>query len=116
MRISVLIPNYNGRHLLEKNLPVILKACERWKKGEWEVIIVDDASTDDSVDFLKKNYPQVKIVRHAKNQRFAAACNSGVRAAKGDIVVLLNNDVAPEVNFLEPLIAYNTIRCLSIPN
>ena len=106
MKISVVIPNYNGRHLLEKNLPAVIKACQKWREKGWEVIVVDDASTDNSVDFLEKNYLQVKIVRHAKNQRFAAACNSGVKAAKGEVVVLLNNDVAPEVNFLAPLIKH----------
>jgi len=104
MKISIVIPNYNGRRLLEKNLPAVVRACRHWRKKGWEVIVVDDASTDDSVDFLKKNYPQVKIIRHINNQRFAAACNSGVKAARGDIVALLNNDVAPEVDFLEPLI------------
>jgi len=106
MKISVVIPNYNGRRLLEKNLPAVIKACQNWRKDGWEIIVVDDASTDNSVDFLKKNYPQVKIVRHIKNQRFAAACNSGVKAAKGDIVVLLNSDVVPEVDFLKPLIKH----------
>jgi len=106
MKISVVIPNYNGRRLLEKNLPAVIRACQNWRNEGWEVIVVDDASTDDSVEFLKENYPQVKIVKHLENQRFAAACNSGVRTARGDIVVLLNNDVSPEVNFLEPLIKH----------
>jgi len=106
MKISVVIPNYNGRRLLEKNLPAVIRACQNWRNEGWEVIVVDDASTDDSVEFLKENYPQVKIVKHLENQRFAAACNSGVRTARGGIVVLLNNDVSPEVNFLEPLIKH----------
>jgi GT2 family glycosyltransferase len=90
--------------LLAKNLPTVLAACEFWAKTGWEIIVVDDASTDDSVDFLKNKYPRIKIVRHKKNQRFAVACNSGVEAASGEVVVLLNNDVVPEAGFLKPLV------------
>ena len=105
IKVSIVIPNWNGKRLLEKNLPKVLKACQKWAKTGWEIIVVDDASTDDSVEFLKKNYSQVKIVVHQKNQRFAAACNTGVKAAKGKVVVLLNNDVVPELDFLKPLLA-----------
>jgi len=106
MKLSIIIPNWNGKRLLEKNLPVVIKACQEWPKVGWEVIVVDDASTDDSIAFLKENYPQIKIVVHRRNQRFAAACNSGVKKARGEIVVLLNNDVAPEQVFLKPLIKH----------
>lgn len=100
MEISLVIPNYNGRRLLEKNLPAVLRAC-----SGAEIIVVDDASTDDSVAFLKKNYPQIRVLVHPRNLRFAAVCNSGVEAAKGKIVVLLNTDVVPENSFLKPLLA-----------
>ena len=106
VKFSIVIPNYNGRHLLKKNLPAVLKACRAWGKTDWEVIVVDDASTDGSLGFLKNNYSQIKVVEHQKNQRFAAACNSGVNAAKGEIVVLLNNDVVPELDFLKPLLVH----------
>ena len=104
IKTSIIIPNYNGRGLLEKNLPAVLRACRNWSRGSWEVVVVDDASTDDSVEFLKKNFPEVRTVCHQKNQRFAAACNSGVKAAEGKVVVLLNSDVVPEIDFLKPLI------------
>lgn len=104
VRASIVIPNYNGRELLAKNLPAVIAACRTWWRSGYEIIVVDDASTDDSLDFLKKNFPQVKIVCHQKNQRFAASCNTGVEAAKGEIVVLLNNDVSPDKHFLEPLV------------
>ena len=106
MKLSIVIPNWNGKRLLEKNLPTVVKACQKWAKTGWEIIVVDDASTDESVAFLRKNYPQVKVVVHQKNQRFAAACNSGFKAAKGKIVILLNNDVSPEPGFLNPLIKH----------
>ena len=104
MKFSIIIPNFNGRTLLERNLPKVLQACQSHTSGDWEIIIVDDASNDESVGFLKKNYPQVKLVRHKTNQYFAISCNNGVKAAKGEIIVLLNNDVIPEKNFLKPLL------------
>lgn len=106
IKLSLVIPNYNGKTLLKKNLPGVLKACQEWAETGWEVIVVDDASTDDSVAFLKENYPQIKIVTHEKNKRLAAACNSGVKKAKGEIIVLLNNDVSPEPGFLKPLLKH----------
>lgn len=106
IKVSIVIPNYNGRQLLEENLPAVIRACQNWPNSGWEIIVVDDASTDESIGFLKKNYPQVKIVTHQKNQRFAAACNSGVKIAKGKVAVLLNSDVVPQINFLKPLISH----------
>lgn len=97
-RTSVVIPNWNGRKLLEKNLPAVLATEPD------EIIVVDDASPDDSNQFLEKNYPEIKIVKHEKNLGFAAACNSGVKAAKGEIVVLLNLDVVPEKDALKNIL------------
>lgn len=105
-KVSIVIPNWNGKQLLEKNLLAVIKACQKWAKTGWEIIVVDDASTDGSVAFLKENFPQVKVVVHQENQRFAAACNSGVEKARGKIIILLNNDVSPEPNFLKPLIKH----------
>lgn len=101
--ISVILPNYNGRKLLEKNLPGIIKALKKWS-GLSEIIVVDDASTDDSVSYLKQSYPDIRLVIHQKNQRFAKSCNDGVSAAKGDVFVLLNTDVLPQTDFLTPLV------------
>lgn len=98
MKISVVIPNWKGRKLLEKNLPKVLAT------KPLGVIVVDDASPDDSNDFLRKKYPQVKIVKHKKNLGFAAACNSGVKAANGEIVALFNLDVIPERDALEKIL------------
>ena len=99
--VSVVIPNYNGAHLLKKYLPKVIKACPKA-----EIIVVDDASIDSSVTFLKKEFPRVKIVANKTNQRFAVSCNRGIKAAKGEIVVLLNSDVAPKKNFLKPLLRH----------
>lgn len=100
MKVSVVIPNYNGRHLLEKHLPSVFAAL---RKGD-EVIVVDDASTDDSVKYLREKHPKVRVVEHHQNLRFAQSCNDGVVAALNPIIVLLNSDVAPEKDFLSPLL------------
>ncbi|MBU3956790.1 glycosyltransferase family 2 protein [Patescibacteria group bacterium] len=98
-RSSIIIPNWNGEKLLRKNLPRVLDAVD-----DAEVIVVDDASTDRSVNFIKKTYSQVRLAVHRKNRGFAATCNHGVNLAKGEIVVLLNTDVVPQRGFLEPIL------------
>lgn len=102
MKVSIVIPNWNGKELLEKNLPAVLEAAANPKNSILEVIVVDDKSTDDSVEFLEKNYKeQVRIVRHTKNRGFPSSVNTGTRTARGTIVCLLNTDVIPQKNFLE---------------
>lgn len=99
---SIIIPNWNGRDLLEKNLPYILGAKSNLKNKILEIIVVDDKSTDDSVTFLQKNFAnRIKLIKHTKNRGFSSAVNTGVRSAKGELIVLLNSDVKPEKNFLE---------------
>lgn len=99
--VSIVIPNWNGKNLLEKNLPAVLAAAQYKRNNILEVIIVDDGSTDDSVKFLTKNFKrQIRLFQHTKNRGFSSACNMGVRMAKGKIVCLLNTDVIPEKNFL----------------
>lgn len=102
MKISIVIPNYNGYELLEKNLHSIIKASLNLKNNISEIIIVDDGSIDSSVDFLTKNYKnKIKLIKHTKNRGFSAAVNTGVRATKEEIICLLNTDVEPRDNFLE---------------
>lgn len=99
--VSVVIPNFNGEKLLEKNLPVLLKAKENSENRIGEIIIVDDGSVDGSAKLISSMFPSVKLIRHKKNRGFSASVNTGVRAAKEDLICLLNSDVTPENNFLE---------------
>jgi GT2 family glycosyltransferase len=103
--ISIIIPNWNGKLLLERNLPFLLDALSPYQ-GETEVIVVDDGSTDGSVEFLTSFYPNVKVLSSFKNEGFAIACNKGVQSSKNEIVYLLNNDIVVSKNFLEPLWPY----------
>ncbi|MEK7497534.1 MAG: glycosyltransferase family 2 protein [Patescibacteria group bacterium] len=101
MNVSIIIPNWNGKELMEKNLPFVLKAKENKSNKILEIIIVDDGSTDDSYKFIKENYGErIKVIKHTKNRGFSSAVNTGVRSAKGDFICLLNTDVVPENNFL----------------
>jgi len=90
--ISVVIPNYNGRHLIEKNLPSLIDSL-RDSGFRYEIIIVDDCSKDDSVSFLQNNYPEIRILNNEKNSGFSKTCNRGIFAAKNDIICLANSDV-----------------------
>src|SRR5436305_4806252 len=72
--------------------------------ADHEVIVVDNASTDTSVSFLQEHHPQVKILQLSENEGFSGACNRGAVEAKNDVVVMLNNDMRVERDFLSPLL------------
>lgn len=98
MKASIILPNFNGKKLLEKNLVKVKERAE----GE-EIIVVDNNSSDESVDYIKNNFPEVKLVEEIERQGFANSVNLGVDKALGDIIVLLNTDIVPEKGFLNPL-------------
>jgi GT2 family glycosyltransferase/glycosyltransferase involved in cell wall biosynthesis len=100
---SVVIPNWNGRDLMEKYLPSVILAMAGNTANE--VIIVDNGSSDGSADFIRQNFPQVKLIALDRNLGFGGGSNAGVRAANNDIVVLLNSDMRVEPGFLDPLLA-----------
>jgi GT2 family glycosyltransferase len=100
LAISVVMPNLNGEKLLEKNLPILIAARNYSPNQIMEIIIVDDGSWDGSVAFLKKNFPEVRVIKHTANRGFSAAVNTGARAAKGDLILLINTDVLPDKDFL----------------
>lgn len=97
-QISIVIPNYNGKQLLERNLPKVIDAAHMA-----EIIVVDDCSTDDSLQVLDKFGSRIKVVKREKNQGFASSVNDGVKNASGELVVLLNSDVYPTKQFLSHL-------------
>lgn len=100
-KVSIIIPNRNGAELLKKNLPSVIAAAK-----DAEVIVVDDASTDASLELLVKKFPSVKVIKKAHSDGFASTVNTGVSEASGEIVVLLNTDVRPEEGFLAPLVKH----------
>src|SRR6185312_13777025 len=99
---SVVIPNWNGHDLLEKYLPSVIDGVSGNPRNE--VIVVDNASTDGSADFVAERFPQVRLIRCDRNLGFGGGSNLGFREAKNDIVVLLNSDMRVESDFLAPLL------------
>lgn len=99
MLISVVITNFNGAHLLKKNLPIIISLLEQ-SKLEYEIIIVDDASTDDSKEVLTRftveRGSRFTVIYKDKNEGFASTVDTGIRAAKGEYVFTLKTDTVPE--------------------
>lgn len=103
--ISVVIPNYNGEHLLERNLPSVVGALKN-AKINYEIIVVDDCSKDKSVLFLEKNYPDIHLVINEQNKGFSVSCNRGINQAKNDLILLLNTDIELNNDFFESQFKY----------
>jgi len=99
---SVVIPNWNGRDLLEKYIPSIVEALAGNPANE--IVVVDNGSTDGSAEFLGDAFPQVNVVALPENLGFGGGSNAGFRAAKNDIVVLLNSDMRVAPDLLAPLL------------
>jgi len=102
-KASIIILNWNGKDLLAECLPSVIEAV-KCDGGDHEIIVVDNGSTDGSVEFVKKHFPQVRVVTLEKNLYFSGGNNAGAKAAKNDILVFLNNDMQVEKDFLRPLL------------
>ncbi len=99
--VSVVILNWNGKDFLRE----CLISFRVVRKPSHEIIVVDNASTDDSVEMVKKKFPWVRIIARKTNEGFAGGNNIGWRAARGRYVLFLNNDTVVTPNFLSPLVA-----------
>lgn len=105
--VSVVVLNWNGKALLAECLPSVVEAAQSYSAlGPCEVIVSDNGSTDGSISLLKEQFPTVKLVELGTNTGFQTGCNRGVDASQYDYIVLLNNDVAVEKDFIEPLISH----------
>jgi len=98
--VSLIIPNFNGK----KHLKTCLSSIQKATYKNIEIIVVDNASRDGSVEFLRKNYPQVKLIAKSMNLGFAEGCNEGMRNAKGEYIALLNNDTEVDSKWLEEMV------------
>jgi len=101
MLVSIIIPNWNGA----AHLPTCLDSLRRQTFHEFEIIVADNASADNSRSLLAAEYPEVKVIALDRNYGFTGACNAGLRAAKGDIQILLNNDAEADSNWLAEVAA-----------
>ena len=98
MKTTVIIPNYNGMQFLEACLSSL-----REQKYDFETILVDNASGDNSIAYVQENFPEVQVIAADKNEGFSAAVNRGIKAATTPYVLLLNNDTRVEKDFVKNL-------------
>ena len=101
MEVSVVIPNFNGIAFLDS----VLASLEGQTLSNFEVILVDNGSTDGSCSFVTANYPWVHLIELSENFGFSGAVNAGIRAAKAPYVLLLNNDTEVKEDFVEEMLA-----------
>lgn len=103
MKVSVVILNWNGKNWMEKFLPSVITYSQ---SENVEIVVADNASTDDSIDFLRKNYPQVRLIIFDKNWGFAGGYNKALAEINSEYTVLLNSDVEVSENWLNNLVDY----------
>ncbi|MBI5650472.1 MAG: glycosyltransferase family 2 protein [Chloroflexi bacterium] len=93
---SVIIPNWNGSRLL----PTCLIALRQQTFRDFETLVVDDCSTDDSRELIARDFSEARVIALGTNRGFAPAVNAGIRAARGEVIVLLNNDTEADAHWL----------------
>lgn len=99
MKVAVVILNWNGRRLLEQFLPSVWEHSHDVAK----VVVADNASSDDSVQFVKDNYPGIELVEMPENYGFAKGYNEALKQVEADLFVLLNSDVEVTANWIQPI-------------
>jgi GT2 family glycosyltransferase len=99
-KVSVIIPHWNGKEILRR----CLVSVEKTRFGRFTVLIVDNGSTDDSVDMVRSEFPGVQITHSSDNLGFAGGCNLGIQSSSSPYIALLNNDAEVSPGWLEPLV------------
>ncbi|HEY0899065.1 MAG TPA: glycosyltransferase family 2 protein [Sphingobacteriaceae bacterium] len=100
-KVAVVILNWNGKHHLEQFLPSVTRSVY----PNLEIIVGDNASSDDSISFVQKHYPSIRIIRNKENYGFAGGYNAILTQVEADYFVLLNSDVEVTENWIEPVIS-----------
>lgn len=100
-RASVIIPNWNGA----AHLPTCLNALRAQTFRDFEIFVADNASTDDSLEVLARDYTEVRVIPLDRNRGFTGACNAGLRTARGEYLILLNNDTEAAPDWLAEAVA-----------
>ena len=101
MKVAVVILNWNGRKLLEQ----FLNSVVEYSLEDANIYLADNASADDSVSFVKREYPDITIIQNLQNGGYAKGYNDALKELKEDLFVLLNNDVEVTPNWLQPVIS-----------
>lgn len=100
MKVTIIIPNYNGKHFMEPCLASLSEQSCR----DFKILVVDNASTDGSVPYMKEHYPDIELIALEKNYGFSKAVNVGILHAKTPYVILLNNDTTVDPRYVEEMI------------
>ncbi len=99
VKVSIIIPHWNGIEILSECITSLLET----KHNSYEIIVVDNASTDGSQSWLKNTHPQIRLIENDKNYGYAGGCNRGALGANGDYLVFLNNDTIQDPNWIKYL-------------
>lgn len=100
MKITVIIPNYNGKHFMKP----CLKSLENQTCKDFKILVVDNHSTDGSIEYMKETYPEIEVLALKENYGFSAAVNTGIRHASTPYVILLNNDTTVDSHYIEEML------------
>lgn len=100
MKVAVVILNWNGKKFLEKFLPSVIERS----RNDAAIIVADNASADDSLEYLEKKHPEVRVIRLEKNYGFATGYNLALRQVPAEYYILLNSDIEVTDNWIPPLI------------
>jgi len=102
-KVSIIIPNYNGQKYLGECIDSLYRID--FPREQYEIIIVDNASSDNSIEFISSTYPDIVLIKAEENLGFASGCNLGIKNSSGEYIVLLNNDTVVAPNWLKELVA-----------
>ena len=99
-KVSIIVLNWNGKQYLE----TCLSSMEKQTCKSIEIILVDNGSSDGSIEFVRNRFPGVVILRHDTNLGFAEGVNSGIRISKGEFIATINNDAEADENWIKNLV------------
>ncbi|MCA9999780.1 MAG: glycosyltransferase family 2 protein, partial [Anaerolineales bacterium] len=98
--VSIIIPHWNGRFHLDD----CLTALRQQTFSDFEVILADNGSSDGSQEYVRQQFPEVRLLELGQNRGFTGACNAGYAASRGEFVILLNNDTAVDPHWLSEIV------------
>ena len=100
MKVTIIIPNYNGKHFMEPCLQSLSEQTCR----DFKVLVVDNASSDGSLEYMSEHYPDIEVISLKKNYGFSKAVNVGIEHSTTPYVILLNNDTTVDTHYVEEMI------------
>ena len=100
MKVTIVIPNYNGKHFME---PCLCSLSEQTYK-DFHILVIDNASSDGSIEYMEENYPDIELIKLQKNYGFSKAVNIGIQHSRTPYVILLNNDTTVDTRYVEEMV------------